>query len=395
MNIKGFFERNNLAVEEQCKTYTWGGIYIIDENIRLAKLLKIDNKNLIKRKAELYEKLATERLKGDLAIITFIETSLRLYKEIEDIPNIKRLEDQFKSIKNEGVFQSFGFELPNEEVERISQIVQDEITEKEEKDILVNFVFCPMYLPLNSIKENAEDWKKNAVLSFMAGSSISDKFGNTIARYPGSSNGWALLQAYGFQFQLGTRTLVYFFLEAFKSGKITYLGIVEFLGNTWIGQEIVRNYNNQKVKIIPLELVKQPINLFIKELNLWKENPGYNPEIIPITDSLILKVEALLRYFCGRIGINTFRLRDDGLVMERNLDEILAALEHTDDKETNFLEEDRKFIKYILSEKAGENLRNKIAHGLMDSFEYSIDKTILAFTIIMRLSKYNFKNANQ
>ncbi|MEO8960292.1 MAG: hypothetical protein ABI325_00315 [Ginsengibacter sp.] len=94
---------------------------------------------------------------------------MRLYKEIGDIENIKRLEHKFKSIKNEGAFQSFGFDLPKEEVERLNQLVKDEIDQKEEKDILTNFVFCPMYLPLNSIRENAEDWKKNAILSFMAG----------------------------------------------------------------------------------------------------------------------------------------------------------------------------------------------------------------------------------
>lgn len=187
---------------------------------------------------------------------------------------------------------------------------------------------------------------------------------------------------------------MYFFLETFKAGKITSSGVIKFLENTWIEQELNRNYNNQRVSVSPIELIKSPINLFIKELNTWKENAGYNPEIIPITDSLVLKVEALLRYFCDRIGINTFRLRDDGLVMELNLDEILAALEHKSNRETNFLEENRRFIKYNLSEKAGENLRNKIADGLMDSFEYSIDKTIIAFTIIMRLSKYKFKNVS-
>lgn len=395
VNVKGFFERNNLAAEEECKTYTWGAIYIIDENIRLGKLINTNIKNLIKRKAELYEKLAVERSKGDLAIVTFIETSLRLYKEIGDAKNIKRLEDQFNSIKNEVYYQSFGFDLPNEEVERIKEKVQNEIKENEEKEILRNFVICPMYLPLDSIKQNAENWKRNNVPSFMSGLSISDKFGNRIARYPESSDDWAFLQAYSFQFQSGTMTLVYFFLEAFKEEKITFDGIKKFLENTWIGQEINRSYNNQNVTIVPFELIKPSINLFMKELSLWKEKPGYNPEIIPIIDSLVLKVEALLRYFCGRLGISTFKLKDNGLVIESNLDEILAALEDKPDRKTNFLEEDRKFIKYILSEKAGENLRNKIAHGLMDSFEYSIDKAILAFTIIMRLSKYTFKISNK
>lgn len=394
VDIKGFFERNNEAVEEQTKTYTWGGIYIIDENIRLAKLISLDVKALIKRKAELYEKLASERTKGDNAIVTFIETALRLYKEINETNNVTRLEEIYKKIKTEGEFSSYHAELPQEESQRIIRVIQNEILQKEEDDILMNFVFCPMYSSIESIQQNAEDWKKNSLLSFMAGSSILDKFGNTIARYPGSSEEWAFLQAYSFQFQIGTQSLTYFFLEAFKAGKITEAGIINILEESWIGEAIKRNYNNQEFTIVPLDLIKPSIEQLIKELNRWRNEPGYIPELIVITDSLVLKIEALLRYFCDRLGINTFKIRDDGLVMERNLDEILASLENKETTKTNFQEDDRKFIKYILSEKAGENLRNRIAHGLMDSFEYSIDKTILAFTIIMRLAKYKFKTLN-
>lgn len=81
-----------------------------------------------------------------------------------------------------------------------------------------------MFSTLEIIEKKAEDWKKNAVLSFMAGASILDKFGNTIARYPGSSDEWAFMQSYGFQFQLGIQTLVYFFIDAFKAGKLTEAG---------------------------------------------------------------------------------------------------------------------------------------------------------------------------
>lgn len=394
VDVKEFYKRNNEAAEEQNKNYTWGAIYIIDENIRLSKLINEDVKLLIKRKAELYEKLTTERNKGNLAIVTFTETALRLYKEIDDIENVIRLERQFKNVKAESEYGSFHTQLPKEESERIMGLIQEEILQKNEDAILMNFVFCPMYLSIDSINENADEWKKNAMLSFMAGTSISDKFGNTIARYPGSSNEWAFLQAYSFQFQVGTQSLIYFFIEAFKAGKITENGILKLLKQSWIGQRIKRNYNNQEVFIYPLDIIKPSIKQMINELSKWNETPDYIPDLMTITDSMVLKIEALLRYFCDRLGISTFRLRDDGLVMERNLDEIIAFLENNADSKTNFLEDDRKFIKYVLSEKSGENLRNRIAHGLMDNFEYSIDKTVLAFTIIMRLSKYHFKTLN-
>lgn len=393
LELDGFFDRNNAAVEEEAKTYTWGSIYIIDENIKLAKTIGKDITALIRRKAELYEKLATERRQGDLAIITFIETALRLYQEMGDTDNISRLEGEFKKVKTEGEYGMVSSELMEEESQRIEQIIKEEIATKNETQILETFVNCPMYSTLETVQLMADKQKNEDGLFSMMGSSISDKFGNTIAKYPNNSEEWAFLQAYEFQFQLGTQSLVYFFRDAFMAGKISETSVNTFLSNTWLNDPITRNYNNQEFAVVPLELIKPAIRHFFAELNRWKNEPGYIPDLILVTDSLTLKIEALLRYLCDKLGISTFKLRDDDLVMERNLDEILAALEH-EKYNTNFQEDDRRFIKFVLSEKAGENLRNRVAHGLMDSFEYSFDKTILVFTIIMRLTKYTFQTKN-
>jgi hypothetical protein len=43
-----------------------------------------------------------------------------------------------------------------------------------------------------------------------------------------------------------------------------------------------------------------------------------------------------------------------------------------------------------LTEKAGYNLRNKVAHGLMDNVEYGLEYPILAIIIILKLSNYQF-----
>jgi hypothetical protein len=393
LDVNGFFERNNAAVEEQAKTYTWGSIYIIDENTKLAKRIGKDISALIKRKAQLYEKLAAERRLGDLAIITFIETALRLYKEIDDTENIPRLEEEFKKVKTEGEYGMVSSELMEEESQRIEQMIKEEVATKNETQILETFLHCPMYSTLETIQLMADKQKNEDGLFSMMGSSISDKFGNTIAKYPNNSEEWAFLQAYEYQFQLGTQSLVYFFRDSFLAGKISETSINIFLESTWLNDSIKRFYNNQEVAVVPLELVKPAIKHFLAELNRWKDEPGYVPDLILVTDSLTLKIEALLRYLCDKLGISTFKLREDDLVMERNLDEILASLEH-EKYNTNFQEDDRRFIRFVLSEKAGENLRNKVAHGLMDSFEYSFDKIILVFTIIMRLTKYTFQTTN-
>lgn len=399
VDINGFYERNIEASDELNKTYIWGAIYIIDENIRLNEAAGLDSSPMILKKAQLYEKLADEAVNTprQLAAISFVETALRLYNDFGDTENIRRLEEKYIDIRGTGNFSKIKQTLPKEETERIRNLIQKEIKEKDSFGILENFMSCPMYPNINIINQNAEEWKKQSVMMYMFGMSIADKFGNIIAKYPEQSEEWAFWQSYGLSFQIGTQTLVSYFLQAIKSGKLNAESAIGFLSKTWMNEPLQRNYNQNKVEIIPLDLVKPSIEYFFSEIEGWFKSPEKKPNLIVMTDSLILKIETLLRYFCDKFEpkIPTFKQKDNGIVMERNLDEIIASLEHKPDgtspQNTNFSEDDRRFIKFVLSEKCGENLRNRIAHGLLDAEEYSIEKAILAFTIIMRLGKYQFK----
>jgi len=96
------------------------------------------------------------------------------------------------------------------------------------------------------------------------------------------------------------------------------------------------------------------------------------------------------------MGIATFKTKQDDVVMEKNIDDILASLEHrpesTPPQITNFDENDRIYIKFVMSEKRGWNYRNKVAHGLLDSDEYQIGNCILIFATLLRLTHYNFSS---
>ena len=108
-----------------------------------------------------------------------------------------------------------------------------------------------------------------------------------------------------------------------------------------------------------------------------------------------------MRNFCERVGIPTFRTcqkGNDELMMEKTLDILLADISHEPEgkpfQKTNFDEEDRIMIKFVLSEKTGLNLRNEVAHGLMDINDYNFDLVVILFSLIMKLSKYRFIEIN-
>jgi len=99
-----------------------------------------------------------------------------------------------------------------------------------------------------------------------------------------------------------------------------------------------------------------------------------------------LKAEYFLREICKKLEISTFQenANHSGIIMEKTLDVLLNNLEGKMPKDDHF------FIKFILTEKAGYNLRNKIAHGLMDNVDYSLQYPIFSILVILKLSNYQF-----
>jgi hypothetical protein len=128
----------------------------------------------------------------------------------------------------------------------------------------------------------------------------------------------------------------------------------------------------------------------------FKDNT-HKPDLVTVTDSLTLKVEGLIRYFVEKLGVSTFKFKgqkEDKIAMEKNLDDLLADLSHMPEgkpeQKTNFDENDRMLIKYVMTSKSGYNLRNKIAHSLLDLDEYSLGNVIVLICIILKLTKYKF-----
>jgi len=162
------------------------------------------------------------------------------------------------------------------------------------------------------------------------------------------------------------------------------------LSQTWMGKKTVRRSNGSNVSFSYIKMVESGINSFFNELLKWKADSNYFPNFVSATDSLVLKAEYFLREFCVFLNIPTFKSKDENIIMERTLDDILR-----DERIIKALtEDDHFFIKYILIEKAGYNLRNQIAHGLMDDIEYDLQYPLFAIIIILKLSNYQFSQKN-
>jgi hypothetical protein len=400
IDFQKVINKNLEGAKELEKTYIWGAMYAIDRNIAIEQKRNNPLNELLKFKARLYEKLAADaESKSNLACVSFAENALRTYQKIKLPDDISRLEKYYNELRGKFSLSEIRHELPQEYIDQMNEKIMNTVAYSNEIDIIKYFINTPWYDTLQNIRNLSDELKDQAVILSMLPASIVDKFGNTVDVFYSDEekekfNFW---QTYSNNFQIGTKTMHRFFVEAYKAKKLSYASVLSYLENTWFNEVIVRNYHGQNVNIKPIDTIKPGLRRFFEELDRFFADSNYQPEFVTVTDSLTLKIEGLLRCFCEKIDVSTFKTKQKGadkLVMEKLLDDLLADIAHEPPikphQKTNFDEEDRMFIKYVMSEKAGLNLRNTVAHSLLDIFEYSFENVVILFCIIMKLSKYKF-----
>lgn len=391
VDVNKIVEKNWEVAKVLSSTNVWGAIYVVDISVKMCRKLGSNVKEWLNFKAEQYEKLSIER-KGDLASVSFVEKAMSIYKSLKDERNLSRLQKEYQRLRAEFELGEVSQQMPQEETQRIIELIKKEVNEKSEEEIIKTFLLTPMIMPLSDIKKWSQDSFKETMLQNMFPVSIQDKFGNTVAQYitDEERNKFSLLRTYEFHMQIASQTIIQYFVEAFRAGKISANGIISFLNQTWIGEDVSRRSNGRDIHFSYIKLIESGVNSFFVELQKWKADSNYYPNFVSATDSLVLKTEYFLREFCYFLGIATFKanLNRQGIIMEKTLDNLL------DDLEGKISDNDHFFIKFILTEKAGYNLRNKIAHGLMDNVEYSLEYPILSIIIILKLSNYQFTTKN-
>ncbi len=400
IDFQKVLDKNLEGAKELEKTYVWGAMYAVDRNIAIEQKRNRPVADLLNYKAKLYEKLSTDaESKENLACVSFAENALRIYQQLKLPDDISRLEKYYAELRGKFRLSEIRQELPKEHVDSMNERILRAVADNDERGIIHHFITSPWYDTIQNIKDRSVELSKQTVLLSMLPTSIMDKFGNTVDVFytDEEKEKYNFWNSYTFNFQIGTQTMHRFFIEAYKAKKLNYAFVISYLEGTWFNEVIVRNYHGQTVEVKPIDTLKPGLKRIFEELDKFFADNTYQCDFVTVTDSLTLKIEGLLRYFCEKIGIATFKTRQKGsdkLVMEKLLDDLLADISHEPplkpDQKTNFDEEDRILIKYVLAEKAGLNLRNSVAHSLMDIFEYSFEHVVILFCIIIKLSKYKF-----
>lgn len=394
VGVAKFLDKNQEAGNYLSETYVWGAIYVADISIRLCKKLNTETKEWQQFKAAQYEKLAADaKQRNDIAAVSFIEKAMEIYGGIKDEPGLDRLQHEYQNLRTAFNLGEVRKEMPQDETQRIVELIKQQVSEGSEDDIVKTLLFTPMIRPLEVINKWSDESFQESMLMNLLPTSIQDKFGNTVAQYvtDDERKRFSLLRTYELHLQIAVQTILQYFIEAFRANKISAESVVRVLKLTWMGKNGLRITGGTEVPFSYTRLIESGVKTFFYELEKWKADPSYHPNFVSATDSLVLKAEYLLREFCYFTGIPTFKPnpRQQNIVMEKTLDELLRDLEE------KLSEDDHFFIKFVLTEKAGYNLRNQVAHGLLDDIDYGPEYPLLAMIIILKLSNYQFTENNK
>lgn len=394
-NFENIITKNLTAAREIEKTYTWGAIYIVDSCIGIRQKLNVDFKDLLRYKAELFEKMVSERSESFVRL-QFIETALRIYQSLNDTAKIEELGAAYTATRATiEMNHEKLIEYPDEYVQQRTRIIQELVRDADDVTITTNIATNVWFSSIEDIRQMANNIEQQSLLATIASTKVLDKFGNTIDNYATKEEIQEMhfWESFGFSFQAGVASLHEYIIEAYKAGKFTYAKVLSYLESTWYNEPIIHTYHGKDIELRILDVLKPGLKKCFEELDYAfqdLENNYY--DYVIVVDTLTLKMETILRFMCERLGIATFKTRDKGgekLVMEKLLDDMLNDLQDTPQKPTGFNEADRLMLKYALTPK-GHNLRNRVAHGLMDLWEYSFTDVVVLLYLIIKLSTYKF-----
>lgn len=395
IDLETVVTKNIEAAHEIEKTYTWGAIYIVDNCIVIRQKLNVEYKDLLKYKAQLYEKMASERSEN-FVCLHFIDTALRIYQSLKDDAKIAELEAAYTETRGKIEMNSEKFfEFPEDYAKGRTQMIKDLIDMADNQNIVINIGTFSWFSSIEAIRQKANNASQASLLATMTTTNVLDKFGNTIDKYSTEEEikEMHFWESFGFSFQVGVASLHEYIIEAYKAGKLTYTNVLSYLESTWYNEPVTHTYHGKDIDLRILDVLKPGLKKCFEELDYaFKDLDNNYYDYVIVVDTLTLKMETILRFMCERLGIATFKTRDksgEKLVMEKLLDDMLSDLQDTPQKPTGFSEADRLILKYALTPK-GHNLRNRVAHGLMDLWEYSFVDIVILLYLIIKLSTYKF-----
>jgi hypothetical protein len=202
-----------------------------------------------------------------------------------------------------------------------------------------------------------------------------------------------ILRRYHIDIQLGSMFFINALLVAgVREKKLSAKNMLDFLArNSWFGKNLRRMLpSGDAAEYNWLNLIAPSLHEYFLQIDYALINPEYHPNLVLVIDSLTLKMEGLLRDICRLAEVTTFAATEDGKTSSTVREKDITALLYDEQVKKLFDEDDLLFLRFLLVEQAGYNLRHRVAHSLMTFNEYQLPLAHLLILALLRLGKYDF-----
>jgi len=346
--------------------------------------------------AESYESMMRNRLeKGDIAVaLDFCVDAILNYKIIKADEKVRELEQIYQQNKDKVEFKEFSQEIDiREHVQTCKDFAKDLIQHNSPEQIIGFLASDEKYLlpKMQVVTERVKELNKTSLIHQIFPITTTDQQSNPAQKFGTDDERFnhSILEQYRVELEVNKRIFMHeIIFSAIREGKLTTEEIMNFLRkNSWAGKTYVKKIGNDEIHYNWISLLAPAIEDYTVQINIYFKNDKYRPNFVLCIDSLTLKIEGLLRDFFTHQNISTSTFRQDGIVREKDLNELFA-----EPKMMEFFSEDElKFLRFLLIEQTGYNLRHRIAHSFLYSQQYAIDYMNYLIIAMLRVCQYNFK----
>lgn len=349
-----------------------------------------------RRTAGLYETLMNQRADGDLAAPDFCRQAIESYRKVGDSKKVVELEDKHVQLKKAMKFESIGFDVDITETRKRSSEFAQKLVAKGGEEIIRFLVYGDGLLPkCEDLEKQAQEANEKYIFRQFAPTTMLDGRGNVSQHFAGTDEKkhMDMLEHYKMHVECWiTFYLTEILLTGICEGKLNIEVLLEFMRkHSWFGKTLnLEVPNGQSITYNWLSLLGPAFNEYFSQMEWWITNPSNQPNFVLCIDSLVMKVEGLLRDIARFLGVRTVKPLRDKRDREIEREKDIQRLLHEPEIGKFLGADDLFFLKFLLVEQAGYKLRHKVAHALMPQEAYTMDYMHLLILAVLRLAKYDF-----
>ncbi len=346
--------------------------------------------------------MSEEKGKDDVAAWENCQEAIQAYKKAGHHEKVSELEKVFAELKKNLELPTHKIDLDPSDYLKWCEETAEKVSELDFTQLINVLMWNKSLLPdLAHVREQAMRDKEQSLM-VLTTPTILDSHGNLVQYFATEEEKQKFFEIsqYGIVLSLKQLLIEAILKKSIEKGNLTLEALSEFLKKeTWVGQSIPKGGTwSGKIEHTWLNLVLPSLKAFFEE----SQKPRETAQFILFIDSIVSKIEGMLRDICALIEIPTFKFERNqhGLqtTREKYMSELLYEGSSNEDK-TNYEklkqiidENELCFLKFLFVEKSGMNLRNKVAHGLMIEKEYTASHAFLVLMALLRLSKYQFSD---